>query len=139
MKKLSYIISGLLFTIPNSINSQVIADEIAVSTQSESIIEKFTEIRYYFYPNLDAYYDIKTSKFIYKVDDQWIEKETIPDNYRGYSLYNNYRVELQDYNGEKPFEYIKQHAKLYPKDYKGRYLKNKLKSKTESKIATISL
>lgn len=139
MKKLSYIIFGLLFTIPNSMNSQIIVDAIAISTLTEPVIEKFTENRYYFYPNLDAYYDMKISKFIYKIDGQWVEKDTIPDNYRGYSLFNNYKVELNDYNGEKPFEHIKEHSKLYPKDYKGRYLKNKLKIKTENKIATINL
>jgi hypothetical protein len=134
MKKLSYILLGVLCALSNPAKSQVIMDTNAVSTLTETITEEFTVTRYYFYPNLDAYYDRKISKFIYKVNGEWIQKETIPNNYRGYSLFNNYKVELNDYLGDEPFVHIKEHLKLYPKNYKGRHLKNKSKAITENKF-----
>lgn len=101
------------------LNSQVLKDTISESLIENKIINH-TKTRYYFYPNLDAYYDIEKSVFLYKVNEIWIEKKTIPANYRGYSLYNNYKVEITDFFDEKPFENLKENQEKFPKDFKGR-------------------
>ena len=70
--------------------------------------------RYYFYPNLQAYYDNKTSDYVYKLNGNWIRNKSIPDSYCGYSIYNNYKVEINNYKGDNPNEKIEEHKKLFP-------------------------
>lgn len=80
-------------------------------------------VRYYYYPNLEAYYDLKTSKYLYKQFGNWVKKKMIPSNYRGYGLYNNFHVVLKDYFDDTPHEFIQEHKKKYPADFKGRIFK----------------
>ena len=121
MGKVYYYVMFVFLLQFQSTYSQVLLDTISLSDSHKSI-ENSEEImsRYYFYPNLDAYYDIKFSVFIYKQNGEWIKKERIPPNYRGYSLFNNYKVTLDDYFGEKPFEYIAEHRKKFPANFTGR-------------------
>lgn len=102
--------------------------------QDSSIVEKIipTEMfRYYFYPNLDAYFDRKTSEYIFKKEGQWVKELEIPQAYRGYSIYNNYKVEIADYKGETPYENLNENKKKYPyysNDRKGKLAAMKAKT-----------
>ncbi|WP_395066881.1 hypothetical protein [Flavobacterium sp.] len=96
------------------------------SIMAQSNLEKNTEVetlkldattvmfRYYFYPNLDTYYDRKTSEYIFKKEGNWVKELEIPSAYRGYSIYNNYRVEIADYKGETPYENLSENRKKFP-------------------------
>ncbi|HRN99294.1 MAG TPA: hypothetical protein PLA69_08300 [Flavobacterium sp.] len=76
--------------------------------------------RFYFLPNLDAYFDARENLYIYQVNGQWVKAREIPSGYRGYSIYNGTRVELADYNGNQPYTLLKDHQKQYPKRYSSR-------------------
>ncbi len=73
--------------------------------------------RYYYYPNLQAYYDSETATYLFVVNGEWMEGSAIPSNYRGYAIKNDYRISLASYNGNTPFDMIEQHKTMFPADY----------------------
>ncbi len=80
-----------------------------------------TEIRYYYFPNIEAYFDLQETVYLYKEDGQWVEAEELPANYGGYSLYNKVRVTIENYDGDEPYLMLAEHKKMYPYNSKGRF------------------
>jgi len=80
-----------------------------------------SNVRYYYYPNLEAYFDNLELVYHYKVNGQWEKAENLPTNYGGYSLFNKVRVNITDYDGDEPYQLINIHKKMYPYNSKGRF------------------
>lgn len=77
--------------------------------------------RYYYLPELDIYYDVKASQFIYEKNRKWVRKSKLPNKYKNYDLKRGYKVVLNDYyRGEAPYSYHERHLATYPKGYKGK-------------------
>ncbi|MCF6132208.1 hypothetical protein [Flavobacterium wongokense] len=97
----------------------------ASSDSQTSSPAKKTEIRYYYFPNLEAYFDLQEKVYLYKEDGEWVEAEELPKNYGGYSLYNKVRVSIEDYDGDEPYLLLAEHKKKYPYNAKGRFQNQK--------------
>ena len=78
-------------------------------------------IRYYYFPNLEAYFDNFELVYHYKINGQWQKSENLPTNYGGYSLYNKVRVTITDFDGDEPSQLLSAHKKKYPYNSKGRF------------------
>lgn len=93
-----------------------------VSTAKKLTIDPQTncELRYYYFPNMQAYYDMKEEMFHYQENNTWIVSSQLPQNYGGYSLFKKERVVLTDFEGDNPEQFIKIHKKMYPFNPKGR-------------------
>ncbi len=78
-------------------------------------------VRYYYFPNLEAYFDNLELVYHYKVNGNWQKAENLPNNYGGYSLYNKVRVSITDFDGDEPYQLLKTHKKMYPYNSKGRF------------------
>lgn len=72
-----------------------------------------SDIRYYYLPELDMYYDIHTSMFIYFHGKKWIHKKHLPHKYRHYNLHRGRKIVVYDYNGNRPYIYCKYHKNDY--------------------------
>jgi hypothetical protein len=79
----------------------------------------YTEVQYYYLPDVEAYYDVHTAMFIYYDGGVWIRRSGLPVHYRYYDLYNGYKVVLTDYRGNEPYIHFKDHKVKYFKGYKG--------------------
>ncbi|MGX7668467.1 hypothetical protein [Flavobacterium pedocola] len=77
----------------------------------------YVEARYYYIPDIQVYYDVSTSMFIYMGPRGWIHVHTLPSRYAYYDLYGGYKVVL-DYRGDRPYRYYSVHKVKYPKGYK---------------------
>lgn len=77
------------------------------------------QLRYYYYPNLEAYFDTLKRIYYYKEDAEWITGEEIPEGYRGYSLYNKIYVFITDYDDDLIIQFIDMHKKKYPYTKRG--------------------
>lgn len=76
--------------------------------------------RYYYYPNLEAYYDGKLGVYLYKDrNGTWLETTVLPLTSRGYSLSNGKHVPIK-YDGETPYDLIEEHKNQYPANYSSR-------------------
>ncbi|HEY0092541.1 MAG TPA: hypothetical protein VGB43_08655, partial [Flavobacterium sp.] len=91
-------------------------------------------VRYYYYPNLDAYFDAHTNLYIFEKEGQWIKDKELSSGYRGYSIFNGVRVPIDDYNGDAPYSQIKEHRQKFPKKYSAKRQPPK-QEKEDSKLA----
>ena len=78
------------------------------------------ELRYFYFPNMEAYYDLKNEVFHYQENNVWVINTQLPPNYGGYSLFKKESVVLTDFDGDHPEQFIKAHRKMYPYNPKGR-------------------
>ncbi len=85
----------------------------------------YDDDRYYYLPDIDVYYDVNQSVFIYDNGGKWIREKRLPSRYRQYDLYSGYKVVLTDYRGDAPYTYHTKHRANYPKGYKGQPQKNR--------------
>ena len=118
MKTFTHFIIGILLTVSINSTAQGSAN-IDLNLEAETILqnEMATDIRYYYYPNLQAYFDTETLTYIYSKNKEWVEAKEIPSGYMGYSVANGKKVAIVDYHGDTPFEFIDDHKKQYPPQY----------------------
>lgn len=77
------------------------------------------QLRYYYFPNLEAYFDTQKNIYYFKEDSEWTNAEEIPDGYRGYSLYNRIYVFITDYDDDLITQFVNIHKKKYPYTKRG--------------------
>ena len=119
MKSLKYLFIGfLLFTI-NLSNAQVNVN-VNIGTPPAWGPAGYSDVRYYYLPDLETYYDVSTSNYIYISNGKWLRARTLPTAYRNYDLYSEYKVVLTDYRGTRPYDNFKTHKVKYGKGYKGK-------------------
>jgi hypothetical protein len=78
----------------------------------------YSDVRYYYLPDVQAYYDVPSSMFIYYEGGSWVRRSYLPRQYRNYDLYNGYKVVLKDYRGNTPYTQFSQHKKIYARGYR---------------------
>ncbi|MFY8008922.1 MAG: hypothetical protein ACOVNW_04450 [Flavobacterium sp.] len=104
---------------------QAVAQETAPKKESLPIDKKTNcYIRYYYYPNLQAYFDNLEMVYHYKENGEWKTAPELPQNYGGYSIYNKVRVVINDYDDDKPYDLLSIHKKRFPYNSKGRFNTN---------------
>ncbi|RZK48602.1 MAG: hypothetical protein EOO99_09795 [Pedobacter sp.] len=79
----------------------------------------YQTVQYYYLPDIDSYYDVNRSQFIYLNGPNWVFTKQLPARYRGYNLYNGYKVVI---NEPRPYLYHQTHRVKYVKykNYKGK-------------------
>ncbi len=78
-------------------------------------------LRYYYFPNIQVYFDLLKMIYYYKEEGQWKTAPELPRNYGGYSLYNKAKITITDYDGDNPIDLLPIHKKMYPYNSKGRF------------------
>lgn len=124
MKKITILLIALCFSSLNSFAqmSQSLVEEENQLTETEEVsLDKvtFTD-RYFYFPNLQAYYDREEGLYLIKREGLWNKSEVINFNSRGYSIRNGNRVLIENYSGDTPFEYLNEHKENFPADYSTR-------------------
>jgi hypothetical protein len=137
MKKLKLIIAGLiLFASANTMQAQVSVNVNLGRPPAWGPIG-YSAVDYYYLPDIQAYYDIRATQFIYFGGGKWIRSRNLPNQYRNYNLYNGYKVVLNDYHGSSPYRNFSNHKVKYYKGYKGKAQKsigsNRINSNKEFK------
>ncbi len=84
----------------------------------------YSEVQYYYLPDVEAYYDVPSSNFIYLERGIWVHRTYLPKRYRNYDLYNGYKVVMTDYHGNTPYIHYKEYKHKYAKGYHGPSQKN---------------
>lgn len=120
MKTLKFIliIIGILVLRSISAGAQI---SVSVNVGSQPMWGPvgYTEVRYYYLPAVEAYYDVESSMFIYYSRGVWVHRTYLPGRYRNYDLYNGYKVVMTDYRGNAPYVHFSDHKKKYYRDYRG--------------------
>jgi hypothetical protein len=79
----------------------------------------FDEVHYYYLPDVEAYYDVPSSMFIYNERGVWVHRANLPRQYRNYDLYGGYKVVMKDYRGNTPYNDFKEHKQKWGRGYHG--------------------
>jgi hypothetical protein len=116
MKTLKSILTIIIVLCTNTIYSQ----ESSNSEYNKLMIDPKTncQLRYYYYPNLQAYFDNLKNVFYYQDNGSWQTSEKLPENYGGYSLYKMNHIIIDDFDDDEPQQLINTHKKKYPYNFK---------------------
>jgi hypothetical protein len=66
-----------------------------------------TEVRYYYLPEINTYYDVSNSNYIYIDNGRWARRSYLPAAYRNYDLYGGQKVIVNNYYGPAPYTYYR--------------------------------
>ena len=91
MKTLKLILLVTVLFVASNVQSQVSVN-VNIGSPPPWGPVGYTEVRYYYLPDVEAYYDVQTSMFIYFGEGVWIHRTYLPARYRGYDLYYGYKV-----------------------------------------------
>lgn len=119
MKKFKLIAFGLFLFVSSLIQAQVDV-KVNLGTPPAWGPAGYSNAQYYYLPDVQAYYDVPSSQFIYSKNGKWIRSRELPGNFRNYNLYDGYKVVLNDYRGRTPYVNFNSHKVKYFKGYKGK-------------------
>jgi hypothetical protein len=73
-------------------------------------------VRYYYFPDIETYYDLSNQEFVYLDNGQWLFSHTLPPIYSGYDLYNGYMIALNQ-DVYQPWMHHQFYVSNYPRFY----------------------
>jgi len=123
MNALKLIVTGMALLLTGAVQAQVDVT-VNIGTPPPWGPVGYPDVRYYYLPDLEAYYDVHASMFIFYVEGEWMHKTNLPSRYKSYDLYYGYKVVITDYNGSAPYKYYDDHKTKYAKGYRGPEQKN---------------
>jgi hypothetical protein len=118
MKALKLFIFGSLIFLAGTIQAQVSVN-VNLGSPPPWGPYGYNEVRYYYLPDVESYYDVQNSMFIYRNGNEWVHSKYLPRQYRSYDLYGGYKVVMTDYHGNTPYTYFSDHKIKYSKGYHG--------------------
>jgi len=118
MKALKYIVTGMVLFLAGTLQAQVSVN-VTFGTPPLWGPVGYTEVRYYYLPDVEAYYDIQAAMFICQIEGEWAHRTNLPSRYKSYDLYSGYKVVLTDYQGNTPYSQFNDHKTKYAKGYRG--------------------
>lgn len=118
MKTIKIAIAGLFLLVASTTQAQVSVN-VNIGTPPVWGPVGYTNMEYYYLPDIEAYYDVRARQFIYLGGGTWIRSSRLPRQYRNYDLYSGYKVVLNDYHGRTPYVYYNKHRTKYYKGYHG--------------------
>jgi len=118
MKTLKLLVIGMLLLFAGSVQAQI-SVRVNLGTPPQWGPVGYTDVRYYYLPDVEAYYDIPSSMFVYYNGYTWVRRSSLPTRYRNYDLYNGYKVPMSEYRGDRPYSNFRQHKMQYARGYRG--------------------
>ncbi|NDP21585.1 MAG: hypothetical protein GZ091_10980 [Paludibacter sp.] len=123
MKTLKIIILGVALILAGSAHGQLSVN-VHIGTTPSWGPSGYDHVRYYYLPDVEAYYDVHSSKFIYISGDRWVRSSYLPRQYKHYDLSRGYKVVMHDYHGSTPYNHFREHRKEYFKGYRSKDHRN---------------
>ena len=114
MKILKLVIFGIVLFIAGTAQAQL-SVRLNIGSPPQWGPSGYGDARYYYLPDVEAYYDVQSSMFIYFEGRSWVHRSYLPNRYRDYDLYSGYKVVMKDYHGDRPFDQFNQHRMQYAK------------------------
>jgi hypothetical protein len=119
MKTLKLIALGIMMLFASNATNAQVAVNVNIDLQPSWGPAGHPSVDYYYLPDIETYYDIRASRFIYFTKGKWIRSKYLPKQHRNYDLNKGYKVVLKDHHGSRPYDSFKTHKTKYHKGYKG--------------------
>ena len=108
MKTLRNVFVGLVLLTANFSQAQVaVSVNMNIGTPPVWVERPVAEVRYYYLPEIETYYDVNTRHYIYVNNGAWVRRAYLPRVYRHYDLYQGPKVVVNNYYGREPYVYYK--------------------------------
>ncbi|WP_243345541.1 hypothetical protein [Parabacteroides sp. FAFU027] len=102
MKPSKLIVAGLAILLAGAMKAQVSVNvNIGARPTWGPVVEQ--DVRYYYLPEVEAYYDIPSAMFIYADNGRWVHRHQLPGRFRDYDLYRGRKIVINDYRGNSPY------------------------------------
>jgi len=118
MKAFRFAIIGMILFFASAGQAQVSVN-VNIGTPPPWGPVGYSQVRYYYLPDVEAYYDVQSAMFIYYGGGVWVHRAYLPSRYKNYDLYHGYKVVMKDYHGNAPYAHFKDHKMKYGKGYHG--------------------
>jgi hypothetical protein len=118
MKTIKLLAIALILTFAGSVQGQFSVN-IHIGTPPAWGPSGYSGVRYYYLPDIECYYDIQNSTFIYLSGNRWIHNRNLPARYRNYDLNRGYKVVMNNYHGNTPYVNFRDYRTRYAKGYRG--------------------
>ena len=118
MKALKLIVIAIVLFLANPVQAQI-SVRLNLGSPPQWGPVGYTHARYYYLPDVESYYDVQTSMFIYLNGGVWVHRAYLPTRYRDYDLYSGYKVVMTDYRGDRPYSNYNVYRTKYAKGYRG--------------------
>lgn len=116
MKALKLVVLGMLLIFSGAAKAQV---SVHLNIGPAWGPVGYSDVQYYYLPDVEAYYDVPSSMFIYYEGRSWVRRSYLPSRYRNYDLYGGYKVVMHDYHGRTPYYNHHDYRTRYAKGYRG--------------------
>jgi hypothetical protein len=117
MKTLKLLAVGIILLVSSSIQAQV-SVSLNIGTAPSWGPSGYAQAEYYYLPDVQAYFDIRASQFIFFGNGRWVRSRYLPRQYRNYNLNTGYKVVLNNYHGKRPYTNFDHDRKRYHKGYR---------------------
>ncbi|MGY3054135.1 hypothetical protein ACVWYG_002338 [Pedobacter sp. UYEF25] len=64
----------------------------------------YDHVDYYYLPDVESYYSVPKRQFVYLDNGRWNFSRSLPSRYRGYDLYNGYKVVINSRDAYHNFD-----------------------------------
>lgn len=117
MRALKLISFAVVISLSSSLIGQL-SIHLNLTPSHERRSEVSSSVNYYYLPDVEAYYDIHTSRYIYFDGRVWIRSSRLPGRYGNYDMDRGRKVVIRNYRGSAPYSQIGNHRKMYGKGYR---------------------
>ena len=116
MRRLLFLILAVFFA--NTVNAQL-SIHLGFNIDRQPIWGPagYDHAEYYYLPDIGVYYNVPEQRYYYNERGRWIGRATLPARYRGFDLYNSYKVVI---NERTPYRNDNKYREQYA-SYKGRH------------------
>lgn len=119
MKILKIVALGIMMLFASNSMTAQVSVNVNLGVQPSWGPVGYESVDYYYLPDVESYYDVRNTQFIYLNSGHWVRSKYLPRQYRNYDLNHGYKVVLNNYRGSRPYTSFKSHKIKYYKGYKG--------------------
>ena len=89
----------------------------------------YDHVEYYYMPDIDVYYNVPQQRYFYSSGGRWVSGSSLPSRYRGFDMYNSYKVVV---NERTPYRNAEKYRAQYA-SFKGRHDQQSIRDSREEK------
>lgn len=75
------------------------------------------QVEYYYIPDMQCYYDVRATQYIYLTAGTWVRSYNLPSHYGYYDINRGHKVVINDYHGTRPYDNYNHHKVKYHNGY----------------------
>jgi hypothetical protein len=116
MSRLKLIVFGMVLFLAGTVQAQI-SVRFNIGSPPQWAPVEYADAHYYYLPDVEAYYDVQSSMFIYLDGRTWVHRTYLPYRYRNYDLYGGYKVPMNNYHGSTPYTNFNEYKYKYARGH----------------------